>query len=313
MARLHMTLDHEVEVLEHQFARNGVQDRARDRALPRSAPARGDHRQRRHPRRPGRAHPDRRRHPAVPPATTCRSTAPTSSTATRSSTSTRLPRSLTVVGAGVIGVEYATIFSALDVPVTLVEPRGSILDFIDRELIDEFIHELRDRGIAFRLRRQGGARSRSENGLAGRPSWPTAAACARDAALRRRPRRRDRGPEPRRLRPRRPTSAAGLKVDPADLPDRACRTSTPPATSIGFPEPRLDLDGAGPHRRLPRLRRAAPHAAGVLPLRHLFGAGDLDGRHDRGGGARARHPLRVRHRAVPRDLARPHHGAQHPA
>src|SRR5579864_2187894 len=34
-----------------------------------------------------------------------------------------LPRSLTVVGAGVIGIEYATIFSALDVQVTIIEPR----------------------------------------------------------------------------------------------------------------------------------------------------------------------------------------------
>ena len=63
----------------------------------------------------------------------------------------QLPRSLTVVGAGVIGVEYATIFSALDVPVTLVEPRPTFLDFIDKELIDEFIHELRDRNVALRL------------------------------------------------------------------------------------------------------------------------------------------------------------------
>ncbi|WP_099558746.1 Si-specific NAD(P)(+) transhydrogenase [Hartmannibacter diazotrophicus] len=63
----------------------------------------------------------------------------------------RLPRTLTVIGAGVIGVEYATIFSALDVKVTLIEPRNSFLDFIDRELIDEFTHELRDRGMAIRL------------------------------------------------------------------------------------------------------------------------------------------------------------------
>ncbi|MET0362747.1 MAG: Si-specific NAD(P)(+) transhydrogenase [Sphingobium sp.] len=63
----------------------------------------------------------------------------------------RLPRSLTVVGAGVIGLEYATIFSALDVAVTVVEPRATFLDFIDREIIDEFVHQLRDRGVAFRL------------------------------------------------------------------------------------------------------------------------------------------------------------------
>ena len=62
-----------------------------------------------------------------------------------------LPRSLTVVGAGVIGVEYATIFSALDVKVTLVEGRSTFLDFIDREIIEELTHELRDRGVALRL------------------------------------------------------------------------------------------------------------------------------------------------------------------
>ncbi|TIM95108.1 MAG: Si-specific NAD(P)(+) transhydrogenase, partial [Mesorhizobium sp.] len=63
----------------------------------------------------------------------------------------RLPRTLTVIGAGVIGVEYATIFSALDVPVTLVEPRDSILDFVDREIVDDFIHQMRDRGMTIRL------------------------------------------------------------------------------------------------------------------------------------------------------------------
>jgi len=63
----------------------------------------------------------------------------------------KLPRSLAVIGAGVIGVEYATIFSALDVAVTLIEPRPSFLDFIDKELIEEFMHELRDRNVAVRL------------------------------------------------------------------------------------------------------------------------------------------------------------------
>lgn len=63
----------------------------------------------------------------------------------------RVPRSLTVIGAGVIGIEYATIFSALDVPVTVIEPRDSFLDFIDREIIAEFVHILRDRGTVIRL------------------------------------------------------------------------------------------------------------------------------------------------------------------
>ena len=62
-----------------------------------------------------------------------------------------LPRSLTVIGAGVIGIEYATIFSALDISVTVVEPRAHILSFVDDELIAEFTHDLRDRGMKLRL------------------------------------------------------------------------------------------------------------------------------------------------------------------
>ncbi|RED53630.1 Si-specific NAD(P)(+) transhydrogenase [Aestuariispira insulae] len=62
-----------------------------------------------------------------------------------------VPKSLCVIGAGVIGVEYATIFSALDVNVTLVEPRNSMLDFVDRELIEDFTHQLRDRGMNLRF------------------------------------------------------------------------------------------------------------------------------------------------------------------
>jgi len=40
---------------------------------------------------------------------------------------------------------------ALDVPVTLIEPRETILDFVDRELVDDFIHWKRDRGMTVRL------------------------------------------------------------------------------------------------------------------------------------------------------------------
>ena len=50
-----------------------------------------------------------------------------------------------------MGVEYATMFSALDVPVTLIEPRKTILEFVDRELVDDFIHQMRDRGMTIRL------------------------------------------------------------------------------------------------------------------------------------------------------------------
>ncbi|MDD3448058.1 MAG: Si-specific NAD(P)(+) transhydrogenase [Gammaproteobacteria bacterium] len=65
-----------------------------------------------------------------------------------------LPRSLTVVGAGVIGVEYASLFSTLDIPVTLVDGREGLLGFMDREIVQEFMHQCRDRGMVLRLGEQ---------------------------------------------------------------------------------------------------------------------------------------------------------------
>ena len=63
----------------------------------------------------------------------------------------RIPRSMTIVGAGVIGAEYASIFNTVDIKVTLVDGRPTLLDFLDRELVDEFLHHLRDHGTIIRL------------------------------------------------------------------------------------------------------------------------------------------------------------------
>lgn len=63
----------------------------------------------------------------------------------------RIPRTMTIIGGGVIGVEYATIFSALDVKVTVIDGRDKILDFIDDEIIDDFRHDIKERGVALRL------------------------------------------------------------------------------------------------------------------------------------------------------------------
>jgi NAD(P) transhydrogenase len=62
-----------------------------------------------------------------------------------------LPRTIAVVGAGVIGLEYASMFSALGVPVTLVEKRDRFLEFLDHEIVDELMHQMRKRGVVFRL------------------------------------------------------------------------------------------------------------------------------------------------------------------
>ena len=55
----------------------------------------------------------------------------------------RLPRSGVVVGAGVIGIEYASMFAALGLKVTVVDKRPRPLEFLDHEIVDELIHQLR--------------------------------------------------------------------------------------------------------------------------------------------------------------------------
>ena len=75
-----------------------------------------------------------------------------------------LPRAMAVIGAGVIGIEYATIFSALDTQVTVIDPKPTILDFIDREIVEEFIHDLRDRNMKLILGQKADKVEKLENG-----------------------------------------------------------------------------------------------------------------------------------------------------
>lgn len=63
----------------------------------------------------------------------------------------KTPRSMTIVGGGVIGVEYASIFATMDIKVTLVDGRTNLLSFLDLELVDELVHHMREHGIVMRL------------------------------------------------------------------------------------------------------------------------------------------------------------------
>lgn len=63
----------------------------------------------------------------------------------------RLPKTLAVIGGGVIGMEYASMFAMLGIPVTLVEQRAHALEFLDREIVDELIHQMRKRNVTFRF------------------------------------------------------------------------------------------------------------------------------------------------------------------
>lgn len=62
-----------------------------------------------------------------------------------------LPRSLTVVGAGVIGVEYGSMFAALGVRVTMVDKRSRLLPFVDSEITDTLAYHLRENRVTLRL------------------------------------------------------------------------------------------------------------------------------------------------------------------
>ncbi len=62
-----------------------------------------------------------------------------------------LPRSMIVVGGGVIGTEYASMLQALGVKVTLIEGRGRLLDFVDAELTEALQYHMRTNGMTLRL------------------------------------------------------------------------------------------------------------------------------------------------------------------
>jgi NAD(P) transhydrogenase len=62
-----------------------------------------------------------------------------------------IPRTLLVVGAGVVGIEFASMFAALGTKVTVVDGRSDMLDFCDREIVEALRFHLRDLGVAFRF------------------------------------------------------------------------------------------------------------------------------------------------------------------
>lgn len=62
-----------------------------------------------------------------------------------------IPRSMIVVGGGVIGIEYAIMFATLGVDVTVVDGRERLLDFCDREIVDTLLYHARALGMTFRL------------------------------------------------------------------------------------------------------------------------------------------------------------------
>jgi NAD(P) transhydrogenase len=63
----------------------------------------------------------------------------------------RIPGSLVVVGGGIIGIEYASVYAALGSKLTVVDKRRKLLDFCDGEIVEGLQHHLRELGVTFRL------------------------------------------------------------------------------------------------------------------------------------------------------------------
>ncbi|NAS21348.1 Si-specific NAD(P)(+) transhydrogenase [Herbidospora sp. NEAU-GS84] len=76
----------------------------------------------------------------------------------------QVPDSMVVVGAGVIGIEYASMFAALGTKVTVVERRDRMLEFCDLEVIEALKYHLRDLAVTFRFGETVAAVERRERG-----------------------------------------------------------------------------------------------------------------------------------------------------
>ena len=183
----------------------------------------------------------------------------------------KVPDSLVVVGAGVIGVEYASMFAALGTRVTLVEKRAQMLDFCDPEIVESLKFHLRDLSMSFRFGEEVPSVESS-----GRGTITTLASGKRIAAevvmySAGRQGNTD-GPQPRSGR------ARGRQAGPAGrrrhLRDRGA------AHLRGRRRDRLpgagrDVDGSGPAGRRVRVRGDRQRAARTAAHRHLHHPGDL--------------------------------------
>src|SRR6202789_2918827 len=76
-----------------------------------------------------------------------------------------LPKTMIVVGGGVIGVEYTCMFSALGVRVTLIERRPRLLEFADQEIVEALSYHLRDSRVTMRLKEKVESGEESEGGV----------------------------------------------------------------------------------------------------------------------------------------------------
>lgn len=163
LKRLHITLQHEIEVIQDQLSRNNVQ------VIQGNATFESPHRINVTSNDGSVLSYEADKiliatgtHPVRPAGIQFNSSSIFDSDALLNMSKT--PKTMTVVGGGVIGVEYASIFSTMDMRVTLVDGRDSLLSFLDREIVDELIHHLRDQGVVIRLNESVSKVKEEQNG-----------------------------------------------------------------------------------------------------------------------------------------------------
>jgi NAD(P) transhydrogenase len=210
----------------------------------------------------------------------------------------RVPGSMVVVGAGVIGIEYASMFAALGTRVTVVEKRPQMLEFCDPEVVESLKFHLRDQSVTFRFDEEVAKVEIAPKGTI--TSLASGKRIAADMVM---------------YSAGRQGVTDELELDKAGLAadqrgritvDGQYRTAVPHIFAvgdvIGFPA-RGHLHGPGETGGVPRVRRTCPRASGTAADRDLHGARDLLLRQDRSRADGVRRTLRGRDVALSR--ARP--------
>jgi NAD(P) transhydrogenase len=155
----------------------------------------------------------------------------------------RIPRSMLVVGGGVIGIEYAIMFATLGVHVTVIDGRERLLSFCDGEIVDSLLYHCRSIGMVFRL---GASPSnwKAASGSSRKPhSWRLAAEAIQTGST-------------WKLPDWKPTNAAACHAMRSTRP--TSRTSTRLVTSLAFP--------LLPAQRWSRAARRSPMRSNSRPV-----------------------------------------------
>ena len=222
-----------------------------------------------------------------------------------------LPKSLIVVGGGVIGVEYTCMFAALGVRVILIEKRPRLLEFADQEIVEALSYHLRDARVTMRLGEEVESVEQLADGtvVANLESKKKMSGDALLYAV-----GRQGNVDELNLQ------AAGIDADNRGrIPvDKDFRTKVPQHLRGGrrdrVPGAGFGFDGAGTDRGGARVWRRPRHLEPeLLSLRDLHDPGDFVHRQDGGAADRGGCAVRGGRGLLPRDCARPdsrrHHGA----